>query len=40
MNRDYVGSYDAIVTAADQEAINFYRKFGFAEDAIVSSKYK
>lgn len=40
MNRDYVGEFDAIVTASDQEAIDFYRKFGFTEDAILLSKYK
>ncbi|CAF1535472.1 unnamed protein product, partial [Adineta steineri] len=40
MNRDYIGDYDAIITASDQGAINFYRKFGFTEDAILLSKYK
>ncbi|CAF1603000.1 unnamed protein product, partial [Didymodactylos carnosus] len=39
MDRDYIGEYDAIVTAADQKAIDFYRKFGFTEDAILTSKY-
>ncbi len=40
MNRDYIGEYDAVVTASDQSAIDFYRKFGFTEDAILLSKYK
>jgi len=40
MNRDYIGDYDVIITAADQNAIDFYRKFGFTDDAIILSKYK
>ncbi|UJR08506.1 hypothetical protein I4U23_012772 [Adineta vaga] len=40
MNRDYIGDFDAIITASDQSAIDFYRKFGFTEDAILLSKYK
>lgn len=40
MNRDYIGEYDAVVTASDQGAIDFYRKFGFTDDAIILSKYK
>ncbi|CAF3396990.1 unnamed protein product [Rotaria socialis] len=40
MNNEFVGEYDAIVTASDQSAIDFYRKFGFTEDAIILSKYK
>lgn len=40
MNRDYIGEYDAIITASDQKAIDFYRKFGFTEDSILLSKYK
>ena len=32
MNRDYIGEYDAVITASDQSAIDFYRKFGFTDD--------
>ena len=40
MNQNYIGDYDAIITASDQDAISFYRKFGFAEDPILLAKYK
>ncbi|CAF0861475.1 unnamed protein product [Rotaria sp. Silwood1] len=40
MTHDYIGEYDAIITASDQSAIDFYRKFGFTEDSIILSKYK
>jgi ribosomal protein S18 acetylase RimI-like enzyme len=38
-HRDYVGAYDAIVTASDLDAIEFYEKYGFSLDPILNSKY-
>lgn len=40
MDNTYIGEYDAVVTASDQSAIDFYRKFGFTDDPIILSKYK
>lgn len=39
-NKNYVGTFDAIVTSSDLDAIKFYEKYGFNIDPILNSKYK
>jgi ribosomal protein S18 acetylase RimI-like enzyme len=34
-----VGSFDALVTSADPDAVEFYEKYSFVSDAILNSKY-
>lgn len=38
-NRHVMGSFDAIVTSSDTDAISFYEKYSFSLDPILNSKY-
>lgn len=38
-NKAIVGSYDAVVTCADSDAVAFYEKHSFSVDAILNSRY-
>ena len=38
-DRNLVGSFDAIITSADMDAVKFYEKFDFSIDHILNSKY-
>lgn len=34
------GAYDATITFADHDAVRFFRKFGFSDDAILTSRFR
>ena len=38
-NEHIMGSFDAIVTASDPDAVEFYEKYAFLADPILNSKY-
>ena len=35
-----VGHYDAVVVHADNEAVEFFQKFGFSDDVVLNSRWK
>ncbi|XP_060552113.1 uncharacterized protein LOC132713503 isoform X2 [Ruditapes philippinarum] len=35
-----VGNYDAVVVHADNEAVEFFQKFGFSDDIVLNSRWK
>ncbi|KAL4235608.1 hypothetical protein ACF0H5_004004 [Mactra antiquata] len=35
-----VGNYDAIVVHADNEAVEFFQKFGFSDDIVLNSRWR
>ncbi|XP_052777433.1 uncharacterized protein LOC128214809 isoform X2 [Mya arenaria] len=35
-----VGNYDAVVVHADNEAVDFFQKFGFSDDIVLNSRWK
>jgi len=35
-----VGNYDAVVVHADNEAVEFFQKFGFSDDVVLNSRWR